>query len=240
MSARVLVVEDDRRTAAFLDRALSRHGYNVTVAFDGPTALALATQDPPDLVVLDRMLPGLDGLEVARNLRQNAASVPILMLTARGGVGERIEGLDAGADDYLVKPFDVGELLARVRAQVRRQHLEASRGRRGQLTYRDLRLDLDAREAFRGDRRLQLRPTTFDLLAYFMRQPERVLSRQEILSNVWGYDHMGSSNLIDVRVLDLRRHLERDGEPRLIHTARQAGYKLAAPVDPSDPACANG
>ena len=236
MGARVLVVEDDRRTAAFLDRVLSRDGYTVRVAFDGPSALTLAEEEPADLVILDRMLPGLDGLEVARRLRETG-SVPILMLTARGGVGERIDGLDAGADDYLVKPFDVGELLARVRAQVRRQHLEATRGRRGSLSYLDLRIDLDAREAYRGNRRLQLRPTTFELLAYFLRNPERVLSRQEILANVWGYDHMGSSNLIDVRVLDLRRHLEQDGEPRLIHTARQAGYKLAPPLDE---VCASG
>src|SRR4051812_27089841 len=192
MAARVLVVEDDRRTAAFLDRALSRDGYAVRVAFDGPTALTMAAQEAPDLVVLDRMLPGLDGLEVTRRLRETG-SVPILMLTARGGVGERIDGLDAGADDYLVKPFDVGELLARVRAQVRRQHLEATRGRHGSVGYRDVRIDLDARDAYRGDRRLQLRPTTFELLVYFVRNPERVLSRQDILTNVWGYDHMGSS-----------------------------------------------
>jgi two-component system response regulator MprA len=239
MAPRVLVVEDDRRTAAFLDRALSRHGYSVRVAFDGPTALSMATADPPDVVVLDRMLPGLDGLEVARSLR-TVATVPILMLTARHGVGDRIAGLDAGADDYLVKPFDVDELLARVRAQLRRQALDAAGARSGALIYRDVRADLDAREAFREQRRLQLRPTTFDLLVYFMRFPERALSRQELLTNVWGYEHMGTSNPVDVRVLDLRRHLELTGEPRLIHTVRGAGYMLAPPLDAPDSACEHG
>jgi len=231
MGPGVLVVEDDRRTAAFLDRALTRNGYSVRVAFDGPSALTMAAAEPPDVVVLDLMLPGLDGLEVARCLR-GLGTVSILMLTARDGVGDRIAGLDAGADDYLVKPFDVDELLARLRAQLRRQELDAEGARRGAQSYCDIRIDLDAREAFRGHRRLRLRPTTFDLLAYFVRFPERAISRQELLSNVWGYEYMGTSNPVDVRVLDLRRHLEHADEPRLLHTIRRAGYRLGPPVDP--------
>jgi len=226
-SARVLVVEDDRRTAAFLDRALSRHGYDVSVAFDGPAALAMANADPPDLVVLDRMLPGLDGLEVSRILRRTGPA-PILMLTARDAIGDRVSGLDAGADDYLVKPFALEELLARVRAQLRRRSISHASARSGVVSYKDVRVNQDTRHAFRGDRSLRLRPTTFELLAYFVRHPERVLSRQELLTNVWGYEHMGSSNLVDVTVLDLRRHLEQGGAARLIHTVRRAGYMLAA------------
>jgi two-component system response regulator MprA len=225
-AARVLVVEDDRRTAAFLDRALTRHGYDVSVAFDGPAALAMAHADPPDLVVLDRMLPGIDGLEVSRTLRRDSPT-PILMLTARDAIGDRVSGLDAGADDYLVKPFAVEELLARVRAQLRRKSIAQTSPRSGEVSYSDVRVNQDTRQAFRGQHRLRLRPTTFALLTYFLQHPERVISRQELLANVWGYEHMGSSNLVDVTVLDLRRHLELRGGARLIQTARRAGYMLA-------------
>jgi DNA-binding response OmpR family regulator len=219
----VLVVEDDLRTAAFLDRALSRDGYDVTVASDGQAALALASANPPDLVVLDRMLPGLDGLEVARTLRQNGP-VPILMLTARDAVDDRVMGLDAGADDYLAKPFAVEELLARVRAQLRRKSLVESVARVGVVSYADVRVDLDQRQAFRGARPMRLRPLAFDALAYFVRNTERVIGRHELVQKVWGYDHVGSSNLVDVTIVHLRRQLEADGEPRLIHTVQRAGY----------------
>jgi two-component system response regulator MprA len=225
-AARVLVVEDDRRTAAFLDRALTRHGYEVSIAHDGPAALVMARAQQPDLVVLDRMLPGLDGLEVSRALRQNGPT-PILMLTARDAIGDRVMGLDAGADDYLVKPFAVEELLARVRAQLRRRQIDDTSARQGVITYADLRVNQDSRQAYRNNRRVRLRPTTFDLLAYFVRNAERVLSRQELLENVWGYEHMGGSNLVNVTILDLRRHLEQPGEARLIQTVRRAGYMLA-------------
>src|SRR5262249_49748613 len=150
----------------------------------------------------------------SRELRRNGP-VPILMLTARDGVGDRVSGLDAGADDYLVKPFAVEELLARVRAQLRRRKIDDSSARKGVVVYADLRVNQDSRQAFRGARHLRLRPTTFDLLAYFVRNAERVLSRQELLENVWGYEHMGGSNLVNVTVLDLRRHLEQPGEGRL-------------------------
>jgi two-component system response regulator MprA len=227
---RVLVVEDDLRTAVFLDRALTRHGYDVAVASDGEAALALATTHRPDLIVLDRMLPGLDGLEVARTLRTTGPA-PILMLTARDAVDDRVVGLDAGADDYLAKPFALEELLARVRAQLRRQATADAHARRGVATYADLRVDQDIREARRGDRLLVLRPRAFDLLAYFVRHPERVIARSELVNKVWGYEHVGSSNLVDVTIVQLRRQVELGGEGRLIHTVARAGYYLAERAD---------
>lgn len=224
--ARVLVVEDDRRTAAFLDRALTRDGYDVTVVCDGQQALEVANAEPPDLIVLDRMLPGMDGLEVARALRTTGPA-RILMLTALHGVDDKVIGLDAGADDYLAKPFAVEELLARVRAQLRRQASTDAEVRRGIITYADVRVDLDMREAFRGERRLVLRPTAFALLVYFVQHAERVIGREELVKNVWGYAYIGSSNMVDVTIVQLRRQLELDDEPRLIQTVARAGYVLA-------------
>jgi two-component system response regulator MprA len=225
MRARVLVVEDDPRLAAFLDRALTRAGYRVELVSDGLTALAAAQAAPPDVVLLDVMLPELDGLEVARRLRANGG-VPILMLTARDGVGDRVQGLDAGADDYLVKPFALEELLARLRALLRGRALAVAEARRGVLSYADVRLDQDTREVTRGGRRVELRNMAFELLAYFLRNPGRVLSRRELLEEVWGYDFLGDSNVIEVTVGHLRQRLEAGGEPRLIHTVRPIGYVL--------------
>jgi two-component system, OmpR family, response regulator MprA len=225
--ARVLVVEDDRRIAAFLDRALVRAGFRVDLASDGAAALAAAAEAPPDVVVLDVMLPGLDGLEVARRLRADSG-VPILMLTARDGVGDRVQGLDAGADDYLAKPFALEELLARLRALLRGRALALADTRRGILTYADVRLDQDTRQVTRGGRRIELRNKAFELLAYLLRNPGRVLSRRELLEEVWGYDFLGDSNVIEVTVAHLRQQLETAGAPRLIHTVRSAGYILRA------------
>jgi len=223
---RVLVVEDDRRIANLLERALFKAGYRVDVALDGNAALAAAEAAAPDAVVLDVMLPGLDGLEVARRLRARGG-VPILMLTALDAVGDRVRGLDAGADDYLVKPFAIEEFLARVRALLRRLQVNAIHRRQGVLAYQDLEVNQDTREAKRGGHPLELRPKEFELLTYFMRNPERVLSRREIFEEVWDYDpnYLGDSNVIEVTVGQLRRELESCG-PRLIHTVRSAGYVL--------------
>ena len=223
----VLVVEDDHRISAFLDRALVQAGYRVAVAADGPAALTAADQSQPEVVVLDLMLPGLDGLEVARRLRA-VGGVPILMLTARDGVGDRVQGLDAGADDYLVKPFALEELLARLRALLRGRALALADTRRGVLSYADITLDQDTREVTRGERRVELRNKAFELLAYFLRNPGRVVSRRELLEEVWGYDFLGDSNVIEVTVGQLRQKLEAAGEPRVIQTVRPIGYILRA------------
>jgi len=224
-AARVLVVEDDFRIAVFVQRALLQAGYRAQVVGDGHAALTAAESAPPDLVVLDVMLPGLDGLEVARRLRARSA-VPILILTARDSVGDRVEGLDAGADDYLVKPFALEELLARVRALLRRREVDAAERRRGKLVFADVSLDQDTHEVSRGGRPLELRNMEFELLAYVLRHPGRVLSRREIFEEVWGYDFLGDSNVIEVTVGHLRQKLEAGGEPRLIHTVRSVGYVL--------------
>jgi len=218
------VVEDDFRIAVFVQRALVQAGYAVHAVADGWAALEAAETVPPDLVVLDVMLPGLDGLEVARRLRANLG-VPILMLTARDAVGDRVQGLDAGADDYLVKPFALEELLARLRALLRRREVDAAGRHRGVLTVANVQLDQNARVATRGGRRLELRHLEFELLAYLMRHPGRVLSRREIFEEVWGYDFLGDSNVIEVTLGHLRQKLEAEG-PRLIHTVRSVGYVL--------------
>jgi two-component system, OmpR family, response regulator MprA len=223
----VLIVEDDVRLSAFLDRALAQAGYRTERAPDGPSALDTAVAHVPDLVVLDVGLPGLDGLEVTRRLRARSC-VPILILTARDGVTERINGFDAGADDFLAKPFALEELLARLRALLRRRALDMQRARSEVLAYADLRLDLDAREAFRGARRIEMRNRAFELLAYFLRHPERVLSRRELIEEVWGFEFLGDSNVIEVTVGHLRQALEVGGEPRVIHTVRPVGYILRA------------
>jgi two-component system response regulator MprA len=219
--SRILVVDDDSRIAASLRRALIYEGYRVEVAGDGPTALASARDRLPDLVVLDVMLPGLDGIEVCRRLRA-AGDAPILMLTARDATADRVRGLDSGADDYLVKPFAYEELLARVRALLRR----ATPGPRQVLRYADLVLDPEAREARRGERPLLLTAHEFDLLQHFLHNPRRVLSRDQLLDAVWGYDSSAVSNVVDVYVGYLRQKLEDGGEPRLIQTVRGVGYVL--------------
>jgi DNA-binding response OmpR family regulator len=220
--ARVLVVEDDDAIAQVLQRSLRMEGYEVRVAGDGITALDLAHGFLPDLVILDLGLPKLDGIEVAKALRSSDDDVPILVLTARDAVESRVEGLDAGADDYLIKPFERQELLARLRALLRR------RPPRGQasLTVGDLNLNPDTHEVARGERTIDLTQREFELLEYLMRNERIVISRQRLLDEVWGYDPFSMTNTIEVFVSNLRRKLEAGGEPRLLHTIRGAGYVL--------------
>jgi DNA-binding response OmpR family regulator len=219
---RVLVVEDDDAIAQVLQRSLRMEGYEVRVAQDGELALEQAHGFLPDLVVLDLGLPGLDGIEVAKRLRHDDGDVPILVLTARDAVESRVEGLDAGADDYLVKPFERQELLARLRALLRR------RPPRGQanLSVGDLTLNPDTHEVARGERPVELTQREFELLEYLMRNERIVVSRQRLLDEVWGYDPFSMTNTIEVFVSNLRRKLESGGESRLLHTIRGAGYVL--------------
>ncbi|MGD2026997.1 MAG: response regulator transcription factor [Anaerolineales bacterium] len=221
MTARILIIEDDEAILTFLRRGLSYDGYQVDVALDGQTGLLLAWDNPPDLVVLDWMLPGMDGLEVCRRLRQRGR-VPILMLTAKDTVSDRVQGLDAGADDYMVKPFNLDELLARIRALLRR-----TRPNRPEIyEFEDLILDTGARQAKREERVIQLTGKEYDLLEFFMRHPRQVLTREMIYEEVWGYDFGGDSNIIEVYIRYLRQKLEAEGESRLIHTMRGMGYVL--------------
>jgi two-component system response regulator MprA len=215
---RILVVEDDTRLASTLERVLSAEGHHVDLAGDGLEALRRAREQPFDLVVLDIMLPSLDGVSVCRRLRATA-QVPILLLTALGGTDERVRGLDAGADDYLVKPFAYEELLARVRALLRRA------GPHDHLRFADLLLEPPSRGAWRGKRSMTLTATEFDLLEHFMRHPRQVLTREQLLDAVWKGEPEGD-NVVAVYVGYLRQKLEAGGEPRLLHTVRGAGYAL--------------
>ena len=221
--ATVLIVDDDRRITDMLRRTLAYEGYSVVTAANGNEALAKAQVHRPDVVVLDWLMPGMDGIEVAKRLRA-ADAVPILMLTARDAVEDRVEGLDSGADDYLVKPFAPSELLARIRALLRRT--ESIRDGEKPLIYADLSLDPLTREARRGDRPFSLSPKEFDLLAYLLRYPRQVLQRERILQDVWGYDFGGNGNVLEVYVGYLRAKTEASGEPRLIQTVRGVGYVL--------------
>ncbi|MEA2318487.1 MAG: two-component system, OmpR family, response regulator MprA [Solirubrobacteraceae bacterium] len=220
---RVLVVEDDDEIAQTLQRSLRLDGYEVRIAGDGEEALDQAAAYNPDLVILDLGLPKLDGIEVARRLRA-ADDVPILMLTARDAIDARVEGLDSGADDYLVKPFERQELLARLRALLRRRPPRGS----ASLTVGDLSLNPDTHEVHRGERAIELTQREFELLEYLMRNERIVVARQRLLEEVWGYDPFATTNTIEVFVSNLRRKLESAGEPRLLHTIRGAGYVLRA------------
>jgi two-component system, OmpR family, response regulator MprA len=220
-SARVLVVEDDIDIAGVLRRSLDKEGYDVRVAGDGEDALNQAAVFEPDAVVLDLGLPKLDGVEVCRRLRSDG-DVPILVLTARDALESRVQGLDSGADDYLVKPFERDELLARMRALLRRRPPRGS----ASLVAADLSLNPDTREVRRGERNIDLTAREFELLEYLMRNERLVVSRQALLDDVWGYHPFAETNTIDVFVSNLRRKLEAGGEPRLLHTVRGAGYVL--------------
>ena len=217
----ILVIEDEEKILNFLRRGLIYEGYRVETAMDGSVGLASARDNPPDLVILDWMLPGIDGLEVCRRLRA-ASNVPILMLTAKDAVADRVQGLDAGADDYLVKPFALDEVLARLRALLRRAKPEAPEI----LSYADLRLDTGTHQAFRGERPIDLTAKEYELLELFLQHPRQVMTREVIYDRVWGYDFGGESNIIEVYVRYLRQKTEAQGEPRLIHTSRGVGYVL--------------
>jgi len=219
----ILVVDDDRAVREALERALGLEGYDVELAADGAEALVAVERREPDAIVLDVLMPGVDGLEVCRLIRKAQSRVPILMLTVRDDLGDRVEGLDAGADDYLGKPFELEELLARVRALLRR----AAPGSSGEiLRFADLTLDLGSLEAQRGKRMFRLSVTEASVLEFFLRNPRQVLSRALVFERVWG-SHLGTeSNTLDVYVGYLRRKTEAGGEPRLIHTVRGAGYVL--------------
>ncbi|MET7601850.1 response regulator transcription factor [Streptomyces avermitilis] len=225
---RILIVDDEPAVREALQRSLAFEGYDTEVAVDGADALEKATAYQPDLVVLDIQMPRMDGLTAARRIRGAGTTTPILMLTARDTVGDRVTGLDAGADDYLVKPFELDELFARIRALLRRSSYATTVGvpEDDALTFGDLRMDLATREVTRGGRSVELTRTEFTLLEMFLAHPRQVLTREQILKAVWGFDFEPSSNSLDVYVMYLRRKTEAGGEPRLVHTVRGVGYVL--------------
>jgi DNA-binding response OmpR family regulator len=222
MTSHILLVEDEIKLAKFIELELTSEGYRLSVAHDGIGGLTMARELNPDLVVLDWMLPGLSGLEVCRRLRATGNTLPIVLLTAKDEVGDRVAGLDAGADDYVVKPFSIEELLARIRAHLRRtQGLD-----KDLLEFDDLRLNCLTREVYRANRAIDLTAKEFDLLKYLLSHPRQVFTKEQILENVWGYDFMGDSNIIEVYIRYLRLKLEEKDEKRLIHTVRGVGYAL--------------
>ena len=225
MREAILVVDDDEKITSMLRRSLAFEGYAVRTANDGKQGLAAVMEKEPDLMILDVMMPYVDGWEVCRRIREAGSQFPILMLTAKDEVQDRVKGLDLGADDYLVKPFALEEMLARVRALLRRK-ADASVKPDNKLQFEDLVLDMDTREAMRGDRIIDLTAKEFELLQFFMLNPKRVLSRDRIMEKIWGFDYSGESNVLEVYVALLRQKLEEGGEPRLIHTVRGAGYVL--------------
>ncbi len=221
-TARILIVEDEEKLAKFVQLELGYEGYEVIVANDGLSGLMAARDSEPDLVLLDWMMPGLTGVEVCRRLRATGAMMPVILLTAKDGIEDRVAGLDAGADDYVVKPFSIEELLARVRAHLRRNQPDEPDA----LLFADLSLNRKTREVKRGDRAIGLTAKEFDLLDYLISNPKQVLTRDRILEQVWGYDFMGDSNIIEVYIRYLRLKLEAENESRLIQTVRGVGYVM--------------
>jgi DNA-binding response OmpR family regulator len=222
MTAHILLVEDDAKLAQLLATELSLEGYRVTVATNGMEGLSMAREVQPDLLILDWMMPGLSGLDVCMRLRNTGVQTSIIILTAKDEIPDRVTGLNAGADDYVTKPFSIEELLARVKAHLRRVHPESS----DRLEFEDLTLNCITREVYRGCQLIQLTAKEFDLLEFLLRHPRQVLVREQILEQVWGYDFMGESNIIEVYVRALRIKLEADNPKRLIHTIRGVGYVL--------------
>ncbi len=222
MTSHILVIEDEAKLAQFIELELKYEGYQVTVATDGLEGLATARECHPDLILLDWMLPGISGLEICRRLRLTGDKVPIILLTAKDEVSDRVAGLDSGADDYIVKPFSIEELLARIRAHLRRTQEEET----DLLQFADLRLNRSTREVYRDNRSIELTAKEFDLLEYLISHPRQVLTRDQILERVWGYDFMGDSNIIEVYIRYLRLKLEANNEKRLIQTVRGVGYVL--------------
>jgi two-component system response regulator MprA len=221
MDERILIIEDDEEILRVLKRVLTYEGYTVDTALTGQVGLTLAREQMPDLIVLDWMLPKMDGLEVCRRL-QKLGNQPILMLTAKDTTQDRVEGLDAGADDYVVKPFEIEELLARIRALLRRTAADRVKV----LEFADLALDSSTRKAKRGEREIELTAKEYDLLELFMRHPEQVMTREVIFDRVWDYDFGGESNVLDVYIRYLRQKLEEEDESRLIYTVRGVGYVM--------------
>jgi two-component system response regulator MprA len=226
MDERILIIEDDEEILRVLKRVLTYEGYIVDTALTGQAGLTLAQEQVPDLVVLDWMLPKMDGLEVCRRL-QKLGNQPIMMLTAKDTTQDRVQGLDAGADDYVVKPFEIEELLARIRALLRRTAADRVKV----LEFADLKLDSSSRQAIRGDREIELTAKEYDLLELFMRHPRQVMTREVIFDQVWDYDFGGESNVLDVYIRYLRQKLEELGEPRLIYTVRGVGYVMREPEE---------
>ncbi|OUC11554.1 MAG: DNA-binding response regulator [Alkalinema sp. CACIAM 70d] len=229
----ILLVEDEEKLARFIQLELDSEGYQTSVAHEGMTGMTLARNETLDLLILDWMLPGMTGIEICRRLRSTGSKVPVILLTARDDINDRVAGLDAGADDYVVKPFSIEELLARVRAHLRRTQEDDP----DVLQFDNLVLNRRTRQVKRGDRAIELTAKEFDLLEYLMRHPRQVYTRNQILENVWGYDFMGDSNIIEVYIRYLRLKLEEQQEERLIHTVRSVGYVLRESTgirEPSD------
>lgn len=222
MSDRILLVEDDPRLAGMIESELTLEGYEVTAIQNGIDGLAIARDLQPDLLILDWMLPGISGLDICLRLRKTGVQIPIVMLTAKDEVPDRVAGLNAGADDYITKPFSMEELLARIKARLRRFHPEDSET----LSFEDLSLNRLTREVYRGDKLIELTAKEFDLLEFLLRHPRQVLNREQILEKVWGYDFMGESNIIEVYIRALRIKLEVNNPKRLLHTIRGVGYVL--------------
>lgn len=226
MREKIMVIDDDIKITSMLRRSLAFEGYEVSTASDGQEGLKGILEKNPDLIILDLMMPKVDGWEVCRRIRASGLSTPILMLTAKDEVSDRVKGLDLGADDYLVKPFALEELLARVRALLRRKLAESSPQTTNRLEFEDLVLDTDTREVYRAGKRIELTAKEFDLLHLFMMNPKRVLSRDTIMEKIWGYDYSGESNVLEVYIAMLRQKTEEHGGKRIIQTVRGAGYVL--------------
>ncbi|MFD0697514.1 response regulator transcription factor [Paenibacillus sp. GCM10027628] len=225
MREQILVIDDDEKITSMLRRGLAFEGYSVATAGNGSEGLKQMLISEPDLLILDVMMPQIDGWEVVRRVRESGSEVPILMLTAKDEISDRVKGLDLGADDYLVKPFALEELLARVRVLLRRR-AERPEQPTNRLVYEDITLDLDTREVFREDKLVELTTKEFDLLHLFMLNPKRVLSRDVIMEKIWGYDYSGESNVLEVYIALLRQKTEEYGHKRIIQTVRGAGYVL--------------
>jgi DNA-binding response OmpR family regulator len=232
MVSHILLVEDEQKLARFVELELTSEGYSVSVAGDGMAGLIAARESKPDLILLDWELPGISGIEVCRRLRSTGIQVPVILLTGRSAVEDRVVGLDAGADDYLAKPFSIEELLARIRARLRSVKEEKEIYK---LSFEDIFIDRLTHEVYRGKRAVELTPKEFDLLVYLLNHSRQVVSKNAILEKVWGYNFMGDSNIIEVYVRSLRLKLEKEGEKRLLHTIRGVGYILKdSPIWPVD------
>lgn len=226
MRSVILVIDDDEKITSMLRRGLAFEGYDVYTAQNGAEGLSMVMTEEPDMIILDVMMPKVDGFEVCRRLREGGSTVPVLMLTAKDEVESRVKGLDTGADDYLVKPFALEELLARVRALLRRKDQGGGETGEHRLIFEDIIMDLDSREVIRGGKRLELTAKEFDLLHLFMQNPKRLLTRDLIMDKIWGYDYSGESNVLEVYIAMLRQKTEEFGGKRIIQTIRGAGYIL--------------